>query len=152
MYNKEEAKALRMEFWEQFQDFTNKRRRKIGGSGKWVLDRTGINGLTLKFHFDSKDASVGIDVETRNLDKRLEIWEKLEAVQQQINTALGEDTLWDLDFTRENSKPISRIHRVLENVSIFNREDWNRVNMFFFDRMLALEEFYTEYKDYLRYS
>lgn len=150
MYSKEEAKSLRVEFWEQFRDYTNKRRKNRGRTGKWIMNRTGINAVNLKFHFDNKMALVGIDVETKNMDTRIEIYEKLETLKKQINKALGENTLWELDYIRENDKPISRIYTSIEKVDIFDKTTWNRVNMFFFDRMTALEDMFLEYKDYIK--
>ncbi|SRR6056297_2721273 len=152
MYSREEAKELRVAFWRQFQDFTNKRRKNKGRTGKWILDRTGINALNLRFHFDEQSALVGIDIETRNIDKRLALYEKLESTRSQINKALGENTIWELEYIRENNKAVSRIYTAIEGVSILNRQSWNRVNMFFFDRMTALEDYFLEYKDYIRYS
>lgn len=152
MYSREEAKELRVTFWKQFQDFTNKRRKNKGRTGKWILDKTGINALNLRFHFDEHTALVGIDIETRNLDKRLEMYEKLESTRSQINSALGENTTWELEYVRENNKSVSRIYTSIDGVSILDSKTWNRVNMFFFDRMTALEDYFLEYKDYLRYS
>lgn len=152
MYSREEAKELRVDFWKQFQDFTNKRRKNKGRTGKWILEKTGINALNLRFHFDEQSALVGIDIETRNLDKRLELYEKLESTRSQINKALGENTTWELEYIRENDKAVSRIYTAIEGVNILDSQSWNRVNMFFFDRMTALEDYFLEYKDYLRYS
>ena len=150
MYSKEEAKQIRVEFWEQFRNYTNKRRRNKGRTGKWILNRTGINSVNLKFHFDQETALVGIDIETRNLDTRIAMYEKLETLQKQINKALGENTIWELEYIRENNKPISRVYTAISDVSIFDKTTWNRVNMFFFDRMTALEDMFLEYRDYLK--
>ncbi len=152
MYSREEAKELRVAFWKQFRDFTNKRRKNKGRTGKWILDKTGINALNLRFHFDEQIALVGIDIETRNIDKRLALYEKLESTRSQIDKALGENTIWELEYIRENNKAVSRIYTAIEGVSILDRQHWNRVNMFFFDRMTALEDYFLEYKDYIRYS
>jgi len=152
MYSKEETKQIRLEFWEQFRTFTNRRRKKQGRSGKWILDKTGINALNLKFHFDTSEAIVGIDLETRNLDRRIELFGKLESLKKQVEKALGDSTRWELEYIRENDKAISRIYTSIGNVSILDKKSWNRVNMFFFDRMTALEDFYSEYGDYLRYG
>lgn len=150
MYSKEEAKAIRVSFWDQFRDYTNNRRKNKGRTGKWILNRTGINAINLKFFFDHDTALVGIDVETRNLETRLAYYEKLESLRSQINGALGEKTQWELEYTRENEKSVSRVYTAIDNVSIFDRTTWNRVNMFFFDRMTALEDVFLEYKDYLK--
>jgi len=150
MYSKEEAKTIRIEYWEQFRTYTNKRRKNKGRTGKWILDKTGINAVNLKFYFDEARALVGIDVETKNLDTRIAMYEKLETLKNQINKALGEGTVWDLDYIRENNKSISRVYTEIQEVSIFEKDTWNRVNMFFFDRMTALEDVFLEYKDYLK--
>ncbi|MDA3823431.1 MAG: DUF4268 domain-containing protein [Bacteroidales bacterium] len=150
MYDKEEAKQMRIDFWQQFTDYTNNRRKNKGRTGKWIMDKTGINAINLKFHFDQKMALVGIDVETKNLDTRIAIYEKLESLKEQINKALGENTLWEVDYIRENDKSISRVYTAIDNVDIFDKTSWNRVNMFFFDRMTALEDMFLEYRDILR--
>lgn len=150
MYTKDEAKEFRTAFWDQFAAYTNKRRKNKGRTGKWILNRTGINSINLKFHFDNKSALVGIDVETKKLVTRLEKYEKLETIRKQINMALGENTQWEIEYTRENDKVISRIYTGISHVSIFDKTTWNRVNMFFFDRMTALEDMFLEYKDYLK--
>ena len=150
MYSKEEAKQIRVEFWDQFRDYTNKRRKNKGRTGKWIMNRTGINAINLKFHFDQSTALVGIDVETKNMDTRIAMFEKLETLKKQINKALGENTKWELEYIRENSKSISRVYTEIDNVDIFDKTCWNRVNMFFFDRMTALEDMFLEYKDYIK--
>lgn len=150
MYSKEEAKTIRIEFWEQFRSYTNKRRKNKGRTGKWILDKTGINAINLKFYFDESRALVGIDVETKNLDTRIAMYEKLETLKNQINKALGEATVWEIEYIRENNKSISRVYTEIKDVSIFEKDSWNRVNMFFFDRMTALEDVFLEYKDYLK--
>lgn len=149
MYSKEEAKQLRIDFWQQFKDYTNKRRKNKGRTGRWIMDKTGINAVNLRFHIDEKIALVGIDVETKNRDNRIAIYEKLETLKPQINQALGENTIWAVDYTRENNKSISRIYTAIDNVDIFDKTCWNRVNMFFFDRMTALEDMFLEYRDIL---
>ncbi|MEX0987640.1 MAG: DUF4268 domain-containing protein [Bacteroidales bacterium] len=150
MYTKEEARLIRSGFWEQFRAYTHNRRKNKGRTGVWILDKTGINALNLRFHFDNEQALVGIDLETKNMDKRIELYDKLETLRKQINIALGENTKWELEYVRENNKTISRIYTNIEGVDIFDKTTWNRVNMFFFDRMTALEDVYLEYKDFLR--
>lgn len=150
MYSKEEAKQIRLEFWGQFRDYTNKRRKNKGRTGKWVLNKTGINAINLKFDFYQDSALVGIDVETKSLDTRIAMYEKLESIRNQIDNALGTNVVWEFDYIRENGKSISRVYTEINDVSIFDKNTWNRVNMFFFDRMTALEDVFLEYKDILK--
>ena len=69
MFSKEESKILRLEFWDRFHKITAKRRLKSKRPAKWIMNDTGIRQLKLKFQFDEKTATVGIEIETRNLGK-----------------------------------------------------------------------------------
>ena len=72
MFSREESKKLREEFWIAFgKSFPR----------KWILYNTKIKGLAFKFHFDVKKAMVILDIETDDLDRRLQLWEKLESLK-----------------------------------------------------------------------
>jgi hypothetical protein len=152
MYSKEEAKTLRNDFWLGFRKYTNRRRMKQKRSGKWILTRTGINAMNLKFHIDREIAQVGIDLETGNMEKRLELFEKLEATRSILEQHMQEPMNWELEYIRENGKSISRICVQLDEVDLYDPSTWKKVYRFFFEKMDALETYFTEYKDYLRYG
>jgi len=133
MYSKEESKAMRLEFWDRFKTLSARRRARKKLPGNWILTRTGIKALNLRFHVDRKVALVGIDLETKNMDKRLELFEKLE-------------------YIRENGKSVSRIYMQVEGVDIYDRNTWQAAHQFMFDRMMTLESFYLEYRDYFKYG
>ena len=44
---------------------------------------------------------------------------------------------------------ISRVHLKLIGVSVFEREDWPQMFDFMFDKMLAIEDVFIEYKDFI---
>ncbi len=52
---------------------SSRKRKRKKLSGNWLLNNTGVKALNLRFHVDRKVAQVGIDLETRNMDKRLMI-------------------------------------------------------------------------------
>ena len=142
MYSKEEAKALREEFWNQF--------KKI--SGPWLLSNTGIKALNLRFHVDREVAQVGIDLETKNMDKRLGLFEKLEAVKKILEEAMQESMIWEIEYIRENGKSVSRIYLQIEGVDIYNPDTWSTAHQFMFEKMSKLEAFYQEFRDFFKYS
>jgi len=152
MYSAEEAKRIRNEFWEGFRNYTNQRRKRQGVSGKWMLTRTGINALNLRFHIDQQQAQVGIDLETSNMDKRLELFEKLESTKKILHNVMSEPMIWEVDYLRENGKSVSRIYLKMDDVNIYDTGTWKRVYRFFFEKMDALESYYRDYQDFLRYS
>jgi len=141
MISKEEAKKLRQDFWISFgKSFPR----------KWILYNTGIKDSSFKFHFDLKRAMVSFDIETQDLEKRLEVWEKLMSLksillEEYLPKALSEDTVF-----LDNGKEISRISVGLENVSIHNKNTWQETMVFFKDQMAAFEEFYNKYEDIIK--
>jgi hypothetical protein len=152
MFSKEEAKAIRLEFWERFRGISVKKRIARGFPGNWMLEHTGIKALNLKFHVDRQVAQVGIDLETRNMDKRLELYEKLEAVKQLLENAMEGPLIWELEYIRENGKSVSRIYTEIDGVDLYDRDTWQRAHQFMLDKMMKLESFYREYQDYFRYG
>ena len=152
MFSKEVAKQLREEFWDQFLTISKRRRLRKRLPGDWILGQTGVKALNLKFHVDRKVAQVGIDLETRNMDKRFELYEKLESVKKILEATMGGPLTWELDYLRENGKSVSRIYLELEGVDVYESSTWPLAHEFMYRKMMKLEEFYREYRDYFKYS
>lgn len=152
MFSKEEAKAIREEFWEEFKKLSSPRRVRSKLPGKWMLDQTGIKALNLRFHVDRKVAQVGIDLETRNMDKRIELFEKLESLKKILEQSMESTLQWELEYIRENGKSVSRIYLQMEGVDIYDRGTWEKAHQFMYENMMKLEAFYIEYKDYIKYG
>jgi hypothetical protein len=150
MYSAQEKKEIRQEFWTRFRDYSAIRRRQKGKPAKWIMSNTGIRQLKLKFEFDETRASVGIDIETRNLDRRIELYEKLESMKTVLHNIAGSELNWELEHLLENGKSISRISKVMENVSIYDRNCWPEIFPFFYKTMMKMEAFYEEYRDILK--
>jgi hypothetical protein len=152
MFSKEVAKQLREKFWDQFLTISKHRRLRKKLPGEWILGQTGVKALNLKFHVDRKVAQVGIDLETRNMDKRFELYEKLESVKKILEETMGEPMIWQLDYLRENGKSVSRIYLELEGVDVYQSSTWPAAHEFMYQKMMNLEEFYHEYMDFFKYS
>lgn len=152
MYTEKEKKQLRQNFWKQFKSYSAKRKLKNGKPGKWIMNDTGIKQLKLKFHFDEKYAFAGFEIETRNLDKRIELYDKLEKLQAILTKAVPIELQWILDAPVTDNKTVSRIIAITPNVNIYNKEHWNKVNQFLYNVMDPIEDIFTEYKDFLKYK
>lgn len=152
MFSKEEAKKLREEFWDQFKRMSSGKRARKKLPGNWMLDHTGIKALNLRFHVDRKVAQVGIDLETRNMDKRIELFEKLESLKKLLEKAMESPMIWELEYIRENGKSVSRIYLQMEGVDIYKRDTWSEAQKFMYANMMKLEAFYEEYRDFIKYG
>ncbi len=95
---------------------------------------------------------VGIDIETRSMDKRLELYDKLETLKKLLHEAMGTEMVWELEYERENGKSVSRIYTFIEGVEIYDRGCWGDTYKFFYSNMVKLEGFFEEYRDYLKGS
>jgi hypothetical protein len=152
MYAKDENKNTREEFWNEFKAWSGGKRVKSGKPGKWIMNDTGIKQLKLKFHFDDKIALAGIEVDTRNLDKRIDLWDKLEKTRKLLEEKVGGTLIWDIEYPLELKKTVSRVYCQIENVNIYDRISWKKVKEFFFSKMTGFEDFFLEYKDYFKYG
>lgn len=143
---------MREEFWDSFKQMSAGKRVRKNLPGSWMLSNTGIKALNLRFHVDREVAQVGIDLETRNMDKRIELFEKLESVKNLLEKAMELPMIWELEYIRENGKSVSRIYLELLGVDIYNRDTWSRAHQFMYSNMMKLETFYIEYRDYFKYG
>jgi outer membrane lipoprotein-sorting protein len=141
MYSKEENQKLKHEFWV---DFASKYPRK------WVLYDTKIKDLSFKFYVENTKAQVQIDIEMRNAVLRMQYFEKMEALKNILEEEFIKDLVFEKNHTLENGKTISRIWVEKENVSVSNRKYWDEIFDFFFEKMNALEMFYSEYDGFIK--
>ena len=138
MFSREESKKLREDFWTSFgKSFPR----------KWMLYNTGIKGLSLKFHFDLKSAMVSLDIETLDLESRINLWEKLVSLRSILLDEYLPEAIFEDEIFLKNQKEVSRIYVDIENVSIHNKNTWQETMVFLNKNMSQLEAFFAEYQD-----
>src|SRR5690606_36753243 len=115
-----------------------------------MLYNTKINGMSFKFHYDTKEALVALDQED-DLENRIACWDKLIALQTVLKQEFLSQAVFEGVYFLENCKKISRIYVPLdEKVSMHNKNCWQTVMEFFYDTMSRFEAFFEEYKDVLK--
>ncbi|MBZ4043933.1 DUF4268 domain-containing protein [Flavobacterium hibisci] len=141
MYSREESQKLKREFWVAFAEKYPR---------KWVLYDTKIKDFSFKFYIDNKKAQVLIDIEHRSDEKRMAYFEKLEALKNILEEEFIKDLVFEKNFTLESGKTISRIWVEKTGVGFSNRNNWETIFDFFFEKMNALEMFYLEYDEFIK--
>ncbi|MBP4138487.1 MULTISPECIES: DUF4268 domain-containing protein [Flavobacterium] len=141
MYSKEESQKLKREFWVAFAEKYPR---------KWVLYDTKIKDFSFKFFIDNKKAQVFIDIEPRNDEKRFAYYEKIEALKNILEEEFIKDLVFEKNYTLESGKTISRIWIEKQGVGFSNRNNWDIIFDFFFEKMNALELFYLEYDEFIK--
>ena len=147
MYSKDEAKLLRKEFWIVFarrcEIIPELRFRKK----KWVLYDTGLSGIDLKFDVTRKEAIVMIEINCREEERRLEIFETMQKYRLLLEAGFDEPLIWDFCVIRESGQEVCRIYKSLPNVDFHRQNQWPDIFNFFIDNMLILENNFMEIKD-----
>jgi hypothetical protein len=141
MYSKEENQRLKREFWLAFAEKYPR---------KWVLYDTKIKDFSFKFYVDNKKAQVIIDIEHRNNETRMAYFEKLQALKNILEEEFIQNLVFEKQYTLESGKTISRIWVEKSGVSASNRNNWDTIFDFYFEKMNALELFYSEYDEFIK--
>ncbi|MFM9824758.1 DUF4268 domain-containing protein [Flavobacterium sp.] len=141
MYSKEETQKLKREFWVAFAEKFPR---------KWVLYDTKIKDFSFKFYVDNKKAQVLVDIENRNDEKRIGYFEKLESLKTILEEEFIKDLVFEKNFVLENGKTISRIWVEKSGVGFSNKNHWDAIFNFYYEKMNALELFYLEYDEVIK--
>lgn len=145
MYSKEELKKLKTEFWTAFGQFSQLKRSRLGNDKKWILYKTGIKGLELKFDFYKKSIIVAIEIDL-NVSKSDSYIQKIELLKEELLTEDNQLPFFELRESKQ-AKNSFLIFFEKENLNFKKRADWPNIFVFFFDHMMILEDFVLENRE-----
>ncbi len=148
MFSKEEAKELRLEFWRKLENRTRRLPGQKGRKKRWINDKTGIKGLDLRFDVDREKAIVALEINHRQEEKRLELYERLEAAKTIFEEAFGKPLTWEYLYEKPNGKQVCRVFTEMP-ADIYIKEQWPDISYFLIDNMIKMEKAFLEVKDYL---
>jgi len=140
MFNKEDSKKIREEFWTSF-----------GKSypHKWVLYNTGIKEMQLKFTFNTDFAQVSLDIFCIDEVIQEYYFEKIYALKTILKEEYLQDIVIEDHYLLPEGKEVSKFYLQLDSVNIHNKNHWPQVFEFLNNNMEKLEAFFIEYKDYI---
>jgi len=147
MYTKEEAKQIRIDFWNTFGRRCETARELRGRKKKWILYDTKIQGIDLKFDADREHALVMIEVNSNDENRRLAIYEQLEKYKIILEEGFGNGLIWDICHVRESGQEVCRIYVELSGADFHNQHQWPDIYNFFIANMLLLENNFMEIRD-----
>ncbi|MBN2235924.1 MAG: DUF4268 domain-containing protein [Bacteroidales bacterium] len=150
MYTKEEVKLIRKKFWDHFETYTSKRNKTLRKKQKWILQKTGIKALSLKFDVTNNAAQVGIEIASKGIQRQLKYYEKLQSLKNLLDTEFEHELIWNDHYQLETGKEVFRIYLEKKGMSLFNEKDWTLLFDFFYTNMTKLETWFLEYKDILK--
>ncbi len=143
VFTKEEAKEIRVKFWDGFKRYC--KRKHI--YRKWVLTGVKIRSTQLKFYADREKALVLFQIDHKNELRRFEVYECMLSYQTLFRAACGDDLKWEEEYSGIEGQVISAIYFELQGVNLYRTEDHERIYAFFAEKMPLLEDLYYEYRD-----
>ena len=127
MFTKEEAKEIRVKFWEGFKRYC--KRKHI--YRKWVLTGVKIRSTQLKFYADREKALVLFQIDHKNELRRFEVYECMLSYQTLFRAECGDELKWEEEYTGIEGQEISAIYFELRGVNLYRMEDHERIYDFF---------------------
>ncbi len=150
MYSKEEKKKLTTDFWQLF-----KHRCAVHPDLKFkkkyfILHRTKIKSVALRFDIDRNSAKVILELYNRNERQRLKAFEILEKYKAVLEEGFENGLQWEFYYQRPDSgQEVCRIYTILEDVDLHRRNQWPDIFNFFIENMIKLEENFLQIREVL---
>lgn len=149
MYSKKEEKEIKLAFWQKFNDYCKTHPNLRGQKKPFVLHNTGISHVDLKFDVASEWIRVALEVNHRNENRRLDVYEYVEAFKVILEQDL-ENVIWTFSFIRENGQEVCRAYVELLDVDFYNDRNWPVIFKFMAGKMVILQRNFFEIKDTLK--
>lgn len=149
MYNKEEAKQLRLDFWSEFAHYSQQLDYLRPNRGRWMMYYTGIKNVDLKFDVERYVVRVALELNHRSERKRLDVYSQLEKYKAIIDDTFGKGLIWDFVYTTSSGNEVCRLYVENTSYDFHKREQWKDMYAFMADNMTKLEMAFVEIKDLL---
>lgn len=150
MYTKEEKKELVKHFWTEFDDYCSQLPELAGAKKKWLLHRTKISHVAMKFEAGREYADVILEINHKNEARRLEVYELVEKYKLLLEDGFPEGLTWDFAFVRDNGQDVCRIYERKKGVDMHKQKQWNEIFAFFAENMLQLQNNFLDFSDILK--
>lgn len=147
MYNREELKQLKKEFWEGFGMYCSQIPALKNRKSKFMLYNTKMKGVELKFDANRKGASVILEINLSDEKARLDKFERFEKFKSLLEKDFPNGLIWDYEFIRESGEKVSRIYSFKSDLDIHRRIQWMEFYQFLSTEMLKLEKAFRTIKE-----
>lgn len=147
MFSKEEAKALKIEFWTAFGTIMSKHQSASFEKIKWTNYKTKIKDLYFRLETDNKTAKFCIDIQCEDETIRAIFFEQFGEFKNLLESNFHTELFWIDSHYLPIGVEISRIYTQIENVNHFRKSDWPTIFENMEKWLLAMDEFWSEFKD-----
>ncbi|MDA3614926.1 DUF4268 domain-containing protein [Polluticaenibacter yanchengensis] len=149
MYTKEEASVIRQAFWTAYGKYMQPIPSAVGEKVNWVNYKTGVKNVFFKLRAERKSAFIAIVISTKDPERKEALYHQFELMKPIFDEVMeGEEWEWLPEAIDESDTDIATIVFELEDVSVFRKSDWPDIISFLKERMIKLDRFWSETKDF----
>ena len=149
MYGRKETSITRTKFWTSFGQYMSPVPGAEGERINWLNYKTGIKDIHIRMNVDTSKATIALELHHPDDAKRAFYFQELRSYSSLLNEISEELWEWEENKMNENGKYISRIYTELHAVSLFNESDWPKIIAFLKPRLITLDKFWFNVKDFL---
>ena len=113
----------------------------------WLNYKTGIKHLYFRMDADNNKATIAIEFRHPDPVLQQHYFTKFQQLEKLFHQTIRENWQWQLHTKDEDGRQVSRISTQLNNVNVFNTNDWPAIISFLKPRMLALDSFWSMVKE-----
>lgn len=130
---------LRLEFWKKLLPIINAKSNLFSNispsKDNWISAGTGISGVGYNFVISKNYARTEVYMYKSNKEENKFIFDKLLEKKDEIESITGK-LVWE----RLDNKKASRIKQEIQGVSLYEKEDWEKMINFMINSMIKIEE------------
>lgn len=146
MYTKNESSRIKQAFWTTFGKYLSPVPSAEGLKINWINYKTGVKDVKFFLDADSQTASVGIKLLHKDIEIQQIHFEEFMKLSFNLEEYIGEPWDWHLHSYDNEGKIISKIFKELKPSNIYNSEDWPSIIAFLKPRIIALDNFWSDWK------
>ena len=147
MYSRREKSLIRKNFWTMFGQYMRPVLNANDEEVNWVNYKTGARHIYFRMDATGEQTTVAIELRHPELSRQEFYFEKFKKLESLFQQSTGEKWQWELHATDEDGKPVSRISTQLNDVNVFNNNDWPAIISFLKPRVIALDRFWNLVKE-----
>lgn len=143
---KEDARrhSIRKEFWAQFLNEINKENNLFtnisASTDNWIGIGIGYTGVSINLVVSKKYARTELYINRGNKEENKRVFDIFYNHKSEIEQIFGKELIWE----RMDENVTSRIKYQLDNVNVFDKNDWNKMNKFLIENVKKLTDIFKK--------
>lgn len=126
----------------------NRHRSASGRQVNWLSYRTEVKDVYLRMVVDHS-VKLCFDIQPKDDGIRAILWEQMTEMKNVMESEMGVASFWEEDDHVSGKQVVSRICWEKQGLSFYQDENWEGIQVFLEEKLLAFDRFYQEYKDIL---